>query len=132
MKLRSGANRICILLVIAVMITGLAFPAVCDSAFEKLLDLDLGNNEIHTLTDRGAHEFLAEKTSGFQSLTAFVRRKSVTGPAPAELLAAIIEASDDAPAVKTLHSVFFALALLGASVHSCFHIRFIHLKDGNK
>ena len=114
------------------MIAGLAFPAVCDSAFEKLLDLDFGNNEIHTLTDRGAHEFLAEKTADFQNLIAFARRKDRTGPAPSDLFTAVIESSDDAPAVKTLYSVFFALALLGVSAHSCFQIRFIHLKDGNK
>lgn len=132
MKLRSGANRICILLVIAVMIAGLAFPAVCDSAFEKLLDLDFSNNEIHTLTDRGAHEFLAERTTDFQNLTAFVRRKGKTGPAPTDIFTAVIEVSDDALPVKTLYSVFFALALLGVSAHSCFQIRFIHLKDGNK
>lgn len=132
MKLRSGANRICILLVIAVMIAGLACPVICDAAYEKLLDLDLSSNEIHTLTDRGAHEFLAERTTDFQNLTAFVRRKCRTGAAPADLFTAVIEASDDAPPVKILYSVFFALALLGVSAHSCFQIRFIHLKDGNK
>ena len=132
MKLRSAANRICILLVIALMIAGLAFPAVCDSAFEKLLDLDLSSNEIHTLTDRGAHEFLAEKTTDFQNLTAFVRRKGRTGAAPAYFFTAVIETSDDAQPVKPLYYVFFALALLGVSAHSCFQIRYIHLKDGNK
>lgn len=132
MKVRSTANRICMLLVIAVMIAGLAFPAVCDSAFEKLLDLDLSNNEIHTLTDRGAHEFLAEETTDFQNLTVFARRKGKAGAASVDLFTAVIEAPEDAPQVKTLYSVFFALALLGVSAHSCFQIRFIHLKDGNK
>ena len=132
MKIRSGANRICILLVIAVMIAGLAFPVVCDAAYEKLLDLDFGNNEIHTLTDRGAHEFLAEKTSDFHNLTAFIRRKGRTGASSIDLFNTVIETSDDIPALKMLDSVFFALALLGVSAHSYLQIHFIHLKDGDK
>lgn len=132
MKIRSGANRICILLVIAVMIAGLAFPSICDAAYEKLLDLDFGSNEIHTLTDRGAHEFLTEETTDFQNLTAFVRRKGRTSAAPAAFFDAVIEASEDAPALNVLSFAFFALALLGVSAHSYYQICFIHLKDGNK
>ena len=132
MKVRPGANRICILLVIAVMIAGLAFPSVCDAAYEKLLDLDFGSNEIHTLTDRGAHEFLAEEATDFQNLTSFVRRKVRTGAVSTASFNAVIEASEDIPAPNILCCAFFVLALLGISAHSCLHIRFIHLKDGNK
>ena len=126
-------KRIAILLVIAGMIMGLSSAPACDEFYNYLLSLNGHSHEISYISSGTSHDYIKEeeRSGQRQHTQVSVRRSGNTGT----YLLRLTKGESIAAACSVLLNNFALLLILSAVLIAavfCYHILFIHLKDGCK
>ena len=126
-------GKIAVLIILAGMTMGLLCPSACDDFCNSILELNNGSYEFNAPDISGIHDFVPELSFSINNRICSAARNSTS----TRLLTSGFYGVDpyvrsEALLLQTGSGSFFILTLLGVSIFSSIHIRFIHLKDGNK
>ena len=131
--MRKRPGIILILILIAGLILGSLFSSFYDETNEGRSSLVPQSAKIHMLGANCMHDCVLDNSSSHHQLISSLIRRGIRAGAfifgamlPADLAGSLI------PDMQPWCMCFFMLALLGISIRSNSHIRFLHRKDGGK
>lgn len=128
-KLRSSLNRIILSLIVAGMILGLVYSAVCDESYDALRGVCEYQNEINVPVLHDVADIIADRSADADHARLLTR-----GSNPVRHLLASLDNTGRSD-FKTCGIISADLCIILFCVFfstSFRHIFYIHLKDGNK
>lgn len=128
-KIRSASTRIILLLIVAGMILGLFYSAVCDGSYDAVSGSSSYRNEISAPLFYDTADFIADNSANADQTSFLTERSKPVRPLLAGFVNTALTEFKSCGILSADACIFLLCVLLSASFR---HIFYIHLKDGDK